>query len=187
MPNVVQCSVSTSLCFKLEWSRAYKMRSKVMRGWIEMIKSCCATTPPNLPFYPGYVSYTADSSYQLFKFYTFLVVSSKFQRHVSQGLTKSNGGEWIHCFVWWEPVSQRLMSGDKTAWCPVFVYVYNPERSELNEEQLSTTVPAHCARLLFSSYLVSSEDSPCTVRSDDIPKVTALISSFLANLLLWKF
>ena len=157
MPNVVQCSVSTSLCFKLEWSRAYKMRSKVMRGWIEMIKSCCATTPPNLPFYPGYVSYTADSSYQLFKFYTFLVVSSKFQRHVSQGLTKSNGGEWIHCFVWWEPVSQRLMSGDTTACCPVFVYVYISWEATWTRSN-STTVPAqHPAP--FSSDLVSSEDS----------------------------
>ena len=157
MPNVVQCSVSTSLCFKLEWSRAYKMRSKVMRGWIEMIKSCCATTPPNLPFYPGYVSYTADSSYQLFKFYTFLVVSSKFQRHVSQGLTKSNGGEWIHCFVWWEPVSQRLMSGDTTCLLSrvrIRVRIYL-ERSDLNEERLH-----HCTSTAPGAFFFR----PCELR-----------------------
>ena len=118
-------------------------------------------------------------------FTLFLVVSSKFQSPVSRGLTKSNGGEWIHCFVWWEPVSQRLMSGDTTACCPVFVYVYiswekRPERGA------TPPLYQHSTRRLFLPTLWAP-NTPCTVCSDDIPKVTTLISSSLANMLLWKF
>jgi len=78
-------------------------------------------------------------------------------------------------FFLWEPVSQRLMSGDTTACCPVFVYVYiswekRPERGA------TPPLYQHSTRRLFLPTLWAP-NTPCTVCSDDIPKVTALISS----------
>ena len=130
--------------------------------WCDVgLKWSWADVQQGLQIYHSTILATATTAlihqFSNYYFTFFLVVSSKFQGPVSRGLTKSNGGEWIHCFVWWEPVSQRLMSGDTTCLLSrvrIRVRIYL-ERSDLNEEQLH-----HCTSTAPGAFFFR----PCELR-----------------------